>query len=265
MNNKKYYEEHELSYLFQHIQEYETFNEHWRGIYRNVILDTSLSTNHVITYLYIYKICYKKGNWFPISLSRLSNETNIKKPNLSKIINKLEEKEYLFREFNGKYSYKIPELKEEEFLPISLNCFDTMLNNKKLFVEILRALLLSWGNDKLPAYGVCKKRMGNLTRRYYNKLRKVHNGQSDVILYESLTDPNILSERRYITKNGLPFEFLPLDEQLDALFDRIPIKHENIEIETKTKRVELPIKKIVEEKELSLDEQLNALLDEIDL
>jgi biotin operon repressor len=199
MNNKKGYKEtHEQSKLFQFIEENVTNYKYWRGVYNHVILDSSLNTNDIIVYLNIYKLAYKKGNWFPISYWKLTRETNMKKANLSKCISKLEDKGYINRELNYKYSYSIPINRKTSMLQIPTEFFDNMLINKKLFVNTLRALMLSYGNDIVPSYSACVSKMGSLDKRYYSKLKNIHNGLSDVSLYNSLEDIEALENQENI-------------------------------------------------------------------
>ena len=227
MNNKKDYKEtHEQSELFQFIKENMTNYSYWRGVYNHVILDSSLNTNDIVVYLNIYKLAYKKGNSFPISYWKLTRETNMDKANLSRCISKLEDKGYIKRELNYKYSYSIPINTKTSMLQIPIEFFDNMLINKKLFVNTLRALMLSYGNDIVPSYSACVTKMGSLDRRYYSKLKKIHNGLTDISLYKSL---DCIEEFMYHENNIIDYEFA---NDIQEMVEEVPMKEEPIQIES---------------------------------
>jgi uncharacterized phage protein (TIGR02220 family) len=196
MNNK----EEDYDYSELHIHFKETIYEQkdgdgkdikFRKMFHNIILDSKLTTNDIAIYLSIIKENYYLNNSRWYSQERLSKTTRIAQPNITKHVKELESKGYIGfkRGFKSSYSVKT---QPSKFLPLTCKHLEGLSVNKKLYVDTLRLIILSSGNNTLPPLKVCKKRFTKMEKRYYKKLKDLRQGRSDVQLFESLKDLKVV-------------------------------------------------------------------------
>jgi uncharacterized phage protein (TIGR02220 family) len=239
MNNK---EKYDYSKLHLHIEEVtkgkaKGENDIFRKVYKDVILDNNLNNNDVVVYLTMLKISWTiegqkdkrqnkiEDNFYPISQATIEKFSSINKVNVGKHINKLLSLGHIKRisdDNNNHYrisKHKINNLKEGQFLRLPLNYFDEMKLNRKLYVHTLRAILLSSGNSQVNSSA---SKIFN--RRYYNELKSIHNGRTDIELYESLKDLSVLQTNNKATSSSKDVELkislkISLKERVSEVFE----------------------------------------------
>lgn len=199
MKNNEVNSKRESSKLIRFIQDNYTHNESpapWRKIYRNVVFDSDLKKNELLTYLAILKECYKVGasessKGKLIWQSTIAKLANISKSNIGNPIKGLEDKGYITRQGS---SYKITKkgCSKQDYLPIPISHFDGIQVDKTKYINSLKALLLSFGNDTLPTMRDCKNKMPKIERQQYKTIKSIRQGRSDVQIYESLQDLKVI-------------------------------------------------------------------------
>jgi uncharacterized phage protein (TIGR02220 family) len=234
MNNKKKYD---YSKFHLHIEEVTKFkakgeNDIFRKVYKDVILDNSLNNNDVAVYLTMLKISWTiegqkdkrenkiEDNFYPISQATIEKHSGINKVNLGKHIDKLIKLGHITMKSddnNNHYrisKHKSNDVKEGQFLRLPLNYFNEMKLNRKIYVHTLRAILLSSGNNQVT--GSSKV----FNRRYYNELKKIHNGRSDIELYESLKDLSVVKTNKKATSPSKKINVvLSIKDKINEVFD----------------------------------------------
>ena len=235
MNNK---EKYDYSKLHLHIEEVtkgkaKGENDIFRKVYKDVILDNNLNNNDVVVYLTMLKISWTiegqkdkrqnkiEDNFYPISQATIEKFSSINKVNVGKHINKLLSLGHIKRisdDNNNHYrisKHKINNLKEGQFLRLPLNYFDEMKLNRKLYVHTLRAILLSSGNSQVNSSA---SKIFN--RRYYNELKSIHNGRTDIELYESLKDLSVVKTNNKATSSSKDVELkVSLKDRVKEVFE----------------------------------------------
>jgi len=274
-----YREEYEYSELNIYTSENVTIlNKEWKKLYTPILFDIDLTINDKDTYLALLSKCYKIGYvnknnqsiYKGVSQDTLSDITSIDSKNIHRSISRLEREGYILSRDGGvRNEYHLIEMvkengRVESFLPIPIEYFTNLKHSKKLFIDTIKALLLSWGNDKVPSRASCLNRFGNLSKDEYFKLKKIHGGMEDVTIYKNLI--HVLPQ----TPLSINYDENPFASQFDEINDLLNLDItieeevetiEPIQVETKTKTIEIPIQPIEEVEVLSYDEQLNALLD----
>ena len=215
MNNKDYSE------LNIHLQETIFSNKKikFRKLFHNVILNSKLTTNDIAMYLAILKENYyiNRSRWY--SQKRLAITTNIKQPNITKHVEKLEREGYVDFKLGFKSSY-IVKSQKEQFLPLTCKHLEGLNINKKLFVDTLRLLILSSGNDALPPLKACKRRFSKMERRYYKRLKDLRQGRSDVQIYDSLSDLKVAQPKLTLSLSE-GFEMNVVEETIEEKVEEV--------------------------------------------
>ena len=168
---------------------------------------------------------------------------------------------------------------KEDFLPLPIDYFHNLCVNKKKFIDTIKTILLSYGNDSIPTLKASQLKFKLLSRKEYRRLKKLHDGSRDVTLYKNLIHMEIFEERE-----DLPNPLLDgLQDLLDMYSNEIEevdeleeiVELEPIEFVTSNETLILPMQKIIEEViveevetkdeviELSYEDELSALLDAI--
>jgi biotin operon repressor len=275
MNNKeqsKYREDYEYSPLFAYTKENITIEgNEWSKLYTPVLFDIELTMNDKATYLAILSKCYKVGHktkknkdsekreevYKAITQKELGEITSISSKNIHRSISRLRGKGYILERLGSKsITYHLIEMikedgSEEAFLPIPIEYFLNLGQNRRLFIDYIKVLLLSWGNDKLPTRASCLNRFSSLSKKEYYKLKEIHNGLSDVSIYENLINVEILNEEEDISLGTNKFieelnEIFKTNEEVQDIIDeaREVVIHEIkdvLQVKQENKVVELPI------------------------
>jgi uncharacterized phage protein (TIGR02220 family) len=126
-----------------------------------------------------------------IRQNKLVETTRIKQSNIGLHTSKLVEKGYIDMKEGFNFSYSVKE-QNGKFLALTKEHFKGLSINKKLYIDTLRLIILSSGNDTLPPMENCKKRFPKMEKRYYKVLKDLRQGRSDVQLYESLKDLKVV-------------------------------------------------------------------------
>ena len=105
----------------------------------------------------------------------LSKITNIDSKNIHRSVSRLESEGYIISRDGGvRNEYYLVDMvnedgKEESFLPLPIEYFNNLKERKRLFIDTIKALLLSWGNDNVPSRTLCLKRFEDLSKKEYKK------------------------------------------------------------------------------------------------
>jgi uncharacterized phage protein (TIGR02220 family) len=193
MSEKEYKGEYEYSELFIHIDRTIISNKgvKWRKGFFNAIFDNELTRNDLVVYLSILKENYFLDQMWSIRQNKLVETTRIKQSNIGLHTSKLVEKGYIDMKEGFNFSYSVKE-QNGKFLSLTKEHFKGLSINKKLYIDTLRLIVLSSGNDTLPPMKNCKKRFPKIDKRYYKVLKDLRQGRSDVQLYESLKDLKVV-------------------------------------------------------------------------
>jgi len=183
------------------------------GIYKNlehkIVLDPRVSKNELAIYLSILKESSFNGAFKAISHKVITNTTGILQPNQGKLIDKLESLGYIELRFNESREYKIVS-SGEPHLPMKLEHFNGIKGDIKNYVNKLRVVILSNGNDKIPSYKKCLDSLGKWSRRQHGEIVSSFDGMLDVEIYESLKLGNVKFKSESKTEKTL-------EEQLDEI------------------------------------------------
>jgi uncharacterized phage protein (TIGR02220 family) len=224
MSDKEYKGEYEYSELFIHIDRTILSNKgiKWRKGFFNAIFDNELTRNDLVVYLSILKENYFLDQMWSIRQNKLVETTRIKQSNIGSHTSKLEEKGYIDIKEGFNFSYSVKE-QNGKFLLLTQEHFKGLSINKKLYIDTLRLIILSSGNDTLPPLENCKKRFPKMEKRYYKVLKDLRQGRSDVQLYESLKDfkvvqPIATSTLSESVKMGL-VETTPTKNEVEEVFN----------------------------------------------
>lgn len=235
MNNK---EKYDYSKFHLHIEEVtkgkaKGENDIFRKVYKDVILGNNLNNNDVAVYLTMLKISWTiegqkdkrenkiEDNFYPISQATIEKHSGINKVNVGKHIDKLIKLGHITMKSddnNNHYrisKHKSNDVKEGQFLRLPLNYFNEMKLNRKLYVHTLRAILLSSGNSQVNSSA------GKIfNRRYYNELKSIHNGRTDIELYESLKDLSVVKTNNKATSSSKDVELkISLKDRVKEVFE----------------------------------------------
>ena len=226
MKDKELNQDYDYSELHIHFNEtiykqkdIEEKDVKFRKLFHNVILDSTLTTNDIAMYLSILKENYylNKNRWY--SQKRLSKTTKIAQPNISNHVKQLESKGYIGYKRGFKSSYSVKS-QGSKFYPLTSEHLEGLSVNKKLFIDMLRLLILSSGNDKLPPIKTCKKRFTKLSYRYYNEIKELRQGRTDIELYESLKDLSLLQTNNKATSSSKDVELkVSLKDRVSEVFE----------------------------------------------
>ena len=193
MSDKEYKGEYEYSELYIHINRTIISNKgvKWRKGFFNAIFDNELTRNDLVVYLSILEENYFLDQMWSIRQNKLVETTRIKQSNIGSHTSKLVEKGYIDMKEGFNFSYSVKE-QNGKFLALTKEHFKGLSINKKLYIDTLRLIILSSGNDTLPPMENCKKRFPKMEKRYYKVLKDLRQGRSDVQLYESLKDLKVV-------------------------------------------------------------------------
>jgi uncharacterized phage protein (TIGR02220 family) len=224
MSEKEYKGEYEYSELFIHIDRTIISNKgvKWRKGFFNAIFDNELTRNDLVVYLSILKENYFLDQMWSIRQNKLVETTRIKQSNIGSHTSKLVEKGYIDMKEGFNFFYSVKE-QNGKFLSLTKEHFKGLSINKKLYIDTLRLIVLSSGNDTLPPMENCKKRFPKMEKRYYKVLKDLRQGRSDVQLYESLKDlkvvqPIITSSLSESVKMDL-VETTPTKNEVEEVFN----------------------------------------------
>jgi uncharacterized phage protein (TIGR02220 family) len=224
MSDKEYKGEYEYSELYIHINRTIISNKDvkWRKGFFNAIFDNELTRNDLVVYLSILKENYFLDRMRSIRQNKLVETTRIKQSNIGSHTSKLEEKGYIGMKEGFNFSYSVKD-KKVKFLPLTREHFKGLSINKKLYINTLRLIILSSGNDTLPPLENCKKRFPKMEKRYYKVLKDLRQGRSDIQLYESLKDlkvaqPIVTSTLSEIFEMDV-VETTPIENQVEEVFN----------------------------------------------
>ena len=98
----------------------------------------------------------------------------------------------------------------EPHLPMKLEHFNGIKGDVKNYVNKLRAIILSNGNDKIPSYKICKESLGKWSRRQHRSIIASFDGMFDIEIYESLKFAEVRFKSESKTEKTL-------EEQLDEI------------------------------------------------
>lgn len=279
-------EEYEYSELYEYTMEHVmSEGKEWRKLYTPILFDTNLTLNDKSIYLALLSKVYKIGHmakknknsnkeevYKGITQKELGEITSTHDCNVGRSIDRLIENKYITTKMkeNTNTFHLLNMVKEdgskETFLPIPIDYFYNLSVNKKLFIDTIKVILLSYGNDRVPSMKSCQQRFELLSKKEYYRLKKLHDGSSDVTLYKNLINVEILNDREDVLANIVDNEFTRQFEDLLNL--DIPMEEEDededeviepILFETSKQTIEIPTQ---QDKEVDKDlEELEALLD----
>jgi uncharacterized phage protein (TIGR02220 family) len=191
----------------------------FRKLFHNVILDSTSTTNDIAIYLGILKENYylNKNRWY--SQKRLGETTRIAQPNITKHVKELEIKGYIGFKTGWKSSYSVKS-QNNKFYPLTCEHFEGLGINKKIYIDTLRLIILSSGNDKLPPMKTCQKRFTKMEKRYYKILKELRQGRSDVELYESLKDLSVVQPKLTSSLSEV-FEMNVVEETIEERVEEV--------------------------------------------
>jgi hypothetical protein len=152
----------------------------------SVILNSLLTVNDKAVYLAIlYCISYTKNYKTKISSSLIESISGIIQQSQTRSIKKLTDAG-IIEVFGSRYENKFLIIKEpRNFLPIKLEQFDNLKYNRKEYIRRLTGIILSSGNNQIPEYKTCLKKMKKLTNREFKKIKDNYRNNYDEVDVEN--------------------------------------------------------------------------------
>ncbi|MBO6881450.1 hypothetical protein [Winogradskyella sp.] len=179
-------EEQNKSFFYQYIwgewlddaREWNKPETFFKKIDYDVILNGSLSINDKAVYLAILRyISFTKTYKTKIASSQIEDITGIIQQNQTKSIKKLMDVGVI-SVFGSRFENTFLLTKEPKtFLPIKLEQFEGIKYYRKNYIRRLTGIMLSNGNNQIPTYRTCLKKMGKLTVRELQKIKSIYNGE----------------------------------------------------------------------------------------
>lgn len=164
----------------------------YKAIDEDIILNDSLSINDKAVYLGILKFAsFTKNYKTKISSSEIESACGVKRQSQTKSIKKLKNTG-LIQVFGSRYENRFIIKPTKKFLPIRLNSLGGLKFNRKYYIRLLTGIILSNGNNCIPMYKTCKKRIAKLTKVEYQKIKSIYyqyeeyNEDLDINNYERL-------------------------------------------------------------------------------